>query len=391
MDARSFEGLWPRAQALLGAIIVVGACAGLTAQAPTTDRANAEAMSRRVAERTRALQREAERLAGEAKTLVGDLRRLEIARDLAIARVTETGTGVATAERDLESLSSRLAAIETTRVESLPDLSVRFVELYKRGQGGYARMLASVRDLREFGRATRAVASLAHINQQRIQEHRRTLDSLRAERTAVEQKSRDLQSRRAEAQKARAASERAVNARAALVAEIDSRRDLNAQLAGELLVAQQKLQAAIAAMGSGETVEAVSVPITAFRGALEWPVTGRVAGRFGESNRGAAGGVRNGIEIAAPEGTPVRAVHPGVIGFADSFAGYGTLVIVDHGANNYSLYGYLSSVAVERGQRVEAGEELGRAGLAPAGESALYFEVRIDGRSRNPLEWLKKR
>jgi septal ring factor EnvC (AmiA/AmiB activator) len=355
------------------------------------DKAAAEALSKRVAERTRALQQEAERLAGEVRTLVGDLRRLEIERDLAIGRVRDADAGVAAAERELGAVSTRLATLERQRIESLPDLSARFVELYKRGQGGYARMLASVRDLREFGRATRAVASLSHINQQRIEEHRRTLASLRAERTVVQQKARDLQAKRAEAQKARTASERAVNARAALVTEIDRRRDLNAQLAGELLVAQQKLQAAIASMASGEAVEAVSVPITPFRGALDWPVNGTVVGRYGQSNRMPAGGVRNGIEISAPEGAPVRAVHPGTVGFADSFTGYGTLVIVDHGANHYSLYGYLSSVAVERGQRVDAGRELGRVGLAPAGDSALYFEVRIDGRSANPLEWLKKR
>jgi septal ring factor EnvC (AmiA/AmiB activator) len=360
------------------------------AQTPA-DKAAAEALSKRVAERTRALQQEAERLAGEARTLVGDLRRLEIARDLAIVRLRESEAEVAAAERELGAVSTRLATLERQRVESLPDLSARFVELYKRGQGGYARMLASVRDLREFGRATRAVASLATINRQRIEQHRRTLESLRAERTVVQQKTRDLQAKRAEAQKARAASERAVNARAALAAEIDRRRDLNAQLSGELLVAQQKLQAAMAAMGSGEAVESVAVPLTPFRGALDWPVSGAVVGRFGQSNRMAAGGVRNGIEIAAPEGTPVRAVHPGIVGFADSFTGYGTLVILDHGANNYSLYGYLSAVSVERGQRVDAGRELGRVGVAPAGDSALYFEVRIDGRSANPLEWLKKR
>jgi septal ring factor EnvC (AmiA/AmiB activator) len=281
--------------------------------------------------------------------------------------------------------------LERKRLESLPDLRGRFVELYKRGRGRYVRMLASVRDLRELGRATRAVASLAHVNERRIEEHRRTIASLRKEREAAEHKARDLQARRADAQTARAASERALRARTALIAQIDSRRDLNAQLAGELLVAQEKLQAAVRAAAAGEPADAVAVPMAPFRGALEWPVVGPVTGRFGQPNRLAAAGVRNGIEVAAPEGTPVRAVHPGTVGFADAFTGYGTLVIVDHGAEHYSLYGFLSSVSVERGQRVHAGQELGRTGLAPAGDGALYFEVRIDGRSVDPVQWLRKR
>lgn len=365
--------------------------AGLAAQSPTTERAAAEAMARRVSDRVRALQREADRLAGEARTLVGDLRRLEIERDLAIERLRQAEAGVATADGDLRVLAKRIAGLEQTRVDSLPDLKGRFVELYKRGDAGYVRMLASVRDLREFGRATRALASLAAINRRRIEEHRRTLAALHKERASLHENTRVLHVRRGEAQKARGAAERALNARAALLASIDARRDLNAQLAGELLVAQQKLQTAVGAMRSGQAVELVSVPLAPFRGALDWPVAGPVTAAFGQSNHATAAGVRNGIEIAAPEGTPVRAVHPGTVSFADSFTGYGTLVILDHGADHYSLYGYLASMTAARGDRVGAGEELGRVGLAPAGPSALYFEMRVDGRSVDPVQWLRKR
>ena len=49
------------------------------------------------------------------------------------------------------------------------------------------------------------------------------------------------------------------------------------------------------------------------------------------------------------------AVHGGTVGYADAFTGFGTLVIVDHGGETYSLYGYLASASVERGQAVEAG------------------------------------
>ena len=101
--------------------------------------------------------------------------------------------------------------------------------------------------------------------------------------------------------------------------------------------------------------------------------------------------VRNGIEIAAAEGTPVLAVHPGTVDFADTFTGFGNLVIVDHGSNYYSLYGYLGAVEVQRGDHVDAGTELGRVGTAPAGPPGLYFEMRADGRSVDPVQWLRPR
>jgi septal ring factor EnvC (AmiA/AmiB activator) len=97
------------------------------------------------------------------------------------------------------------------------------------------------------------------------------------------------------------------------------------------------------------------------------------------------------VDIAAAEGTAVHAVHGGTVGFADAYTGFGTLVILDHGDNNYSLYGYLASASVTRGQAVDTGAELGRVGHAPAGPPALYFELRINGRAVDPVQWLKPR
>jgi septal ring factor EnvC (AmiA/AmiB activator) len=125
---------------------------------------------------------------------------------------------------------------------------------------------------------------------------------------------------------------------------------------------------------------------------LDWPVVGPLRTRFG-APVGASGSEasRNGIEIAAPAGTPVAAVHGGTVGFAGAFVGFGNLVILDHGSNTYSLYGYLGSASVEQGQTVQGGTELGRVGSAPAGPTALYFEMRVDGRSVDPLQWLRAR
>jgi septal ring factor EnvC (AmiA/AmiB activator) len=252
-------------------------------------------------------------------------------------------------------------------------------------------MLAGVRDLRELGRATRAVSSLVHLNERRIQEHRTRLEALRAERESVRQRAAALQAAQTAAEKARDAADRAVAARAGLLAQIDRRRDLNARLAGELQVAQQRLEQAVQTLEGTTAVETVSVPMAPFRGVLDWPAAGRVTRRFGQGDRTVGGGVKNGIEIAVAEQAPVQAVHSGTIGFAGVFPGYGTLVIVDHGAEHYSLYGYLAAATVERGQRVLAGAELGRAGYAPAGGAALYFEVRIDGDPVDPVQWLKPR
>ena len=96
------------------------------------------------------------------------------------------------------------------------------------------------------------------------------------------------------------------------------------------------------------------------------------------------------MEIGVAEGQPVRSIHEGTVAFADQFEGYGNLVIVDHGARAYSLYGYLGALGVSRGQRLDAQAAVGTGGRNPAGNPALYFELRVDGAAVDPLQWLKK-
>ena len=59
-------------------------------------------------------------------------------------------------------------------------------------------------------------------------------------------------------------------------------------------------------------------------------------------------------------------------------------------APGYSLYGYLGALGVNRGQRLDAQAAVGTGGLNPAGNPALYFELRVDGAAVDPLQWLKK-
>ncbi len=362
------------------------------AGAQTPERGRAEAEARRVSDRIRALQSEADRLAGQARTLLGDLRKVEIERELQVERVREAQAAIAQGQAAMENSAQRLASLDEQRVAQLPDLQTQLVDIYKRGRAGYAKLLFGSSGVREFGRATRAVAALMRLNQQRVAEHRRILEALQQERAMLEAELRALQGREAEAREARAAAERALATRTALVAQIDTRRDLNAQLAGELQIAHERLQQQVADLGSGRPVEAVAIPLAPFRGALDWPVPGRITGRFGQrSGRFGDATVRNGIEIAAVEGTAVHAVHPGTVSFADAFIGFGNLVIVDHGGNTYSLYGYLDAISVTRGDAIDSGSEVGRVGSAPAGPAALYLEIRIDGRSVDPVQWLKPR
>ena len=337
------------------------------------------------------MQSEATRLTGDARTLVNDLRRLEVERNLRRAEALQAEAALSEATRALGRTTDRLEELERQRREQLPALKSQLVDLYKQGNLGYGRLVFGASSLREFGRASRMVVAMADLSRRRIETHLRTIDAVRAERTSLEERTGALRQREADAQRARATAERAVATHAGRLAEIDARRDLTAQYVGELQVARESLLRQLASRPS-DRAAAGAVPLAPFRGALDWPVDGRLTGRFGNTaNRLGGSAGRNGIEIAAAEGAPVRAVHGGTVVHADTFAGLGLLVILDHGGDDYSLYGYLGGESVDVGQVVSGGTELGHVGPAPAGPAALYFEMRIDGRSVDPVQWLKPR
>jgi septal ring factor EnvC (AmiA/AmiB activator) len=341
-------------------------------------------------ERIRSLEIEAARLASQSRTLIGDIRKLEIARDLRMEEARRAQAAADEGRAQFEQTTARLQALEAQRLAGLPELKAQLVQVYKRGEREYLRLLLSANGLRDFGRVSRAVSALAYREERAIRDHRQTLEQLRTERDQLAAETRILRARTEAARAASTLAEQAVAARTALIAQIDSRRDLTAQYVGELQDARAKLQQQLRT-GGPAAVQAVSAPLGPFRGGLEWPVAGVLTGRFGQPSPASANLVRDGVEISAPAGTLVRAVHAGTVSYADSFTGLGTLVIVDHGDDNHSLYGYLADVDVERGQRVEAGGTVGRVGISPGGTPALYFEMRIDGRLADPVQWLKPR
>ncbi|HLU25838.1 MAG TPA: peptidoglycan DD-metalloendopeptidase family protein [Longimicrobiales bacterium] len=133
-------------------------------------------------------------------------------------------------------------------------------------------------------------------------------------------------------------------------------------------------------------------------GTLDWPVEGELVYRFGPERRPNGVVLRwNGIGIAAPPGTPVRAVEGGTVVLAGPFEGYGPTVMISHGGGYYTLYLYLGSVSVRVGQEVEKRQVIGTVGgeRTPEGPH-IEFQVRAPVRGGvpeavDPLTWLRNR
>lgn len=377
--SRGLAAAWLSASALL-----------LASAIPARGQTDPAELARRADERLRALREEARSLLARERTLLDDLRRLQVERSLKAEELRRLEADGARVEEELAETTRHLELLEKARAEQAPALRARLRDVYKLGAGGYLRLLLGVEQPRDFGRALRFVSGLAAQDRERVRAHQSTIASLSEARRALEARRAELEALRREAAATRAALDRAVRERSALVASIDSRRDLNAQLTGELQAAQARLQRTLAGL---EPATAVALPLRTLQGTLEWPAAGQVVTRFGRSRATRFGTtvLRRGVEIATNAGTPVRAVHPGTVAHAAPFSGFGNLVILDHGHRAYSVYGYLDEVHVASGARVAAGGSVGSVGLDAAGQATLYFELRIDGQPVDPLQWLKGR
>jgi murein DD-endopeptidase MepM/ murein hydrolase activator NlpD len=95
--------------------------------------------------------------------------------------------------------------------------------------------------------------------------------------------------------------------------------------------------------------------------------------------------MHEGIDFAAPIGTPVWVVGDGVVEFAGVQGGFGKVVIVRHSRNRHTLYAHLSRIDVRRGQRVKQGQLIGAVGSTGwSTGSHLHFEFHVNGTPKNP-------
>jgi murein DD-endopeptidase MepM/ murein hydrolase activator NlpD len=145
-------------------------------------------------------------------------------------------------------------------------------------------------------------------------------------------------------------------------------------------------------MQEGESLRALDRLIGRARKALialpsRWPVRGRVNSEYGNrlSPWTKAPEFHGGIDIAAHQGTVVRAPAPGVVVHAGPHTEYGLAVVLDHGQELRTIYGHLSKIRVQIGQHVERGTELALTGNTGRSSGPhLHYEILLSGRPVNP-------
>jgi septal ring factor EnvC (AmiA/AmiB activator) len=335
------------------------------------------------------LEERLDELAVEAETVERERARLDAQLELADARVLEVELLLAESTEEANRLRREAAEIgreiegrrqlleghlEIMALLGRPGTLQLLYDAYRGGDleeavGTISVLTAGqVRLMEEYGEAQR-------LHGLRLAELSRTLDE-------AQEESRALQARRLELGVVREEVARRLDSLERSRASADDRlRDLRDREAA--------LQRLVSVLATQQRF-AVEEDIRRYRGALPWPVEGRVVQSFGRHRlpKYNTYTVCNGLRFDVPSSTPVRSVFPGVVAFARHFKGYGNMVVLDHGHDIYSLVSGLGSIHVKVDQRVTMGTQLGLAS-PPTERGNIYLEFRVDERPDDPKRWLQ--
>jgi peptidoglycan DL-endopeptidase CwlO len=334
-----------------------------------------------------------DRLTGEVAAIRG---REEAVRIRLAAKQAELDRAVA----ELDTARDRLLELRARLKRALVALRARLVAMYETGTPDVLSVIvgsSGVDDLaaraeyldRLHGMDEAVVGRVRELRDQvkRIVVRLRSAkDRIESARDAIAAEERALASARSSLQSHQQA---LLDARAKRVAALAQISENEEELDGDVAAIQGKIAAQLSSTGS---VPLPAGPIQGGSGGLIWPVSGPVVSGFGSRTINGSYEYHPGIDIAVPEGTPIRAAASGSVIFTESEAssgGYGNYTCVDHGGGLSTCYAHQSSFAVSAGQSVSQGAIIGYTGctgycLGPH----LHFEVRINGSVTDPMGYL---
>ncbi len=333
--------------------------------------------------------KEIDRLTGEVAAIRG---REEAVRVRLAAKQAELDQAIA----ELDTAKDRLLQLRARLKRALGALRDRLVAMYETGTPDVISVIVGASGVDDLAARTEYLDRLHGMDEAVVGRVRELRDQVKRIVTRL----RDAKERIESARDAIAAEEQALsaaraalqgrqselmNARAGRVSALAQVRENEEELDGDVAAIQGKLAALLASTGS---MPLPAGPIQGGGGALIWPVSGALVSGFGPR----WGSMHEGIDIAVPEMTPIRAAASGSVVLLQSEAesgGYGNFTCIDHGGGLSTCYAHQSSFAVGAGQSVTQGDIIGYTGctghcLGPH----LHFEVRINGSPTDPMGYL---
>ena len=283
---------------------------------------------------------------------------------------------------------------EQVKIDELSrQMEERLLDIYKYGQSGSMRTLFASRSVFE---AVETAHLLKIVNERdeailsQLQSRVQNLDMSR--RTMDDQQNR-LKEKTAAVQTQRNKYNQNIKETNSFIKSLQRKRELAEKAVEEAEQAQKAAGAMIAALQQKKASQNRAAYVSGKGSMFDWPVRGPLASPFGNRIHPILKRkiLHSGMDIAAPNGTPIKAPAAGEVIYDGWLRGYGRVVVLDHGRGFSTLYAHLSASLVKEGQEVKSGAVIARVGkTGNVTGYHLHFEVRHYGTPVNPIKYLKK-
>ncbi|WP_083601952.1 murein hydrolase activator EnvC [Thalassotalea sp. PP2-459] len=259
---------------------------------------------------------------------------------------------------------------------------------YSTGHHDYLKLILNQENP---GKVQRTVSYYQYLNTARIKEIE-AFQSTITQLNEVEQQQRSQQQQLAQLKKKQQVDKQALETgkqrREKTVNALNNQLMSAKQQLEKLEAEEESLVAALARIARLSKQDFSLSGLSSLRGKLNWPVKGRINRSFGSRKQGYL--KWKGVLLAASSGKTISTIHHGVVLFSDWLKGYGLVTVIDHGDGYMSLYGHNQALLKSVGDRVETGEPIALVGQSGGqNQSALYFEIRHNGKAVNPKLWCR--
>jgi len=310
-------------------------------------------------------------------------------------KLRQAGAELAANRQAIEQDKATIERLESGMPIQSARLGRRLSALYRMGRGGFWKVLLSSNSFIDFVRRYRVLKKIVEMDAEELAVHRTEILALRKRRTDLLRRQAELNALQEREKAVALEVEVEKQKKIFLLREVEQDKTLAERLARDLAGQDAKVGEYVASLPQTPVINPPERPLrldfARRKGYLPSPVAGTIVGRFGYrvNDRFGTRTRSNGIDIAAPAGTPVRVVADGMVSYIGEFLGYGQVVIVDHGDRFHTLYAQLGSFNALRGEAVNEGKVIGTVGstglyLSPV----LHFEIRYKGAAVDPLTWL---
>lgn len=317
------------------------------------------------------------------------------------AKIAELKELIANKELEIEETTAELEEAEEIQATQYANMKKRIKFMYEKGDTFYLDLLFTSHSFGDMINKADYAEKMSEYDSNKLEEFKQTCEYVKACKEQLEVEKELLDEAKAQVDEEEANLEELIEAKEgeinATAADINNKeaalKEYEAYLAEQAAVIQA-LEAAVAAERA-QLAEETGQRLTYDGGMFKWPAPSytRISDDYGNRIHPTLGVQKfhNGIDLAAPSGSPILAAYDGKVVDANYNASMGNYVMINHGDGLYTIYMHASSICVSKGDTVSRGQKIG--GVGTTGRSTgnhLHFSVRKDGNYVSPWNYLSR-